>query len=304
MLPERVLHTVRLGLRSIAAHRLRSTLTTIGIVLGVASVIVMLAVGEAARDKAVRQIEGLGATNIIVRSEKPVEDDKERKQQEILDYGLTLADVERIRSTIPTVQSVTPLREFRKEIRFLNHVLEGRVVGVLPNYLKMNGLKVSRGRFITDLDNERFANVVVLAAETAEKLFPIGDPLGQSVHLAGSHAYTVVGVTEYRSPSAAIGTILSAQEYNRDAYIPFNTDQVRFGKLLMYFRSGMYQMEKLEISQITVSVSKMEYVKETADIIRGLLDQYHTKKDTKVTVPLDLLERAEETQRIFRLVLG
>jgi putative ABC transport system permease protein len=301
---ERLLHTLRLGLKSIGVHRLRSTLTTLGIVLGVGSVIVMLAVGEAARDQAIKQIEGLGSTNIIVRSVKPVEDDKQTKQEGMLSYGLTSADVDRIRSTVPTVVSVTPLREFRKEIRFLDRMLEGRVVSVLPNYLKMNGLKLSQGRFITDLDNERFANVVVLASETAEKLFPVGDPIGQSVRVGESHYYKVIGVTEARAPSAGIGSSLSAQDYNRDVYIPFLTDKVRFGKMVTYMRAGTYQWEKLEISQITVAVDQMSHVRETAEIIRGLLDQFHTKKDTAVTVPLDLLEKAEEAQRIFTLVLG
>jgi putative ABC transport system permease protein len=304
MSPERFLHTLRLGLKSIGVHRLRSTLTTMGIVLGVGSVIVMLAVGEAARDQAIKQIEGLGSTNIIVRSVKPVEDDKQTKQEGIINYGLTSADADRIRSTIPTVVSVTPLREFRKEIRYLDRMLEGRVVSVLPNYQKMNGLKMSQGRFISDLDNERYANVVVLAAETAEKLFPVGDPIGQSVRVGENHNYKVIGVTESRAPSAGIGSSLSAQDYNRDVYIPFLTDKVRFGKMVTYFRAGTYQWEKLEISQITVAVDQMSHVKETAEIMRGLLEQFHTKKDTAITVPLDLLEKAEETQRIFTLVLG
>src|SRR3989441_4096307 len=101
----RFLHTVRLGVKSLSVHRLRSTLTILGIVLGVASVIVMLGVGEAARFQAIQQIKDLGAINIIVRSIKPVEDTKQSKQEGMLSYGLTSADVDRIRSTIPTVVS-------------------------------------------------------------------------------------------------------------------------------------------------------------------------------------------------------
>src|SRR5262249_36109890 len=144
----RFLHTVRLGVKSLSVHRLRATLTILGIVLGVASVILMLAVGEAARHQAIQQIKDLGATNIIVRSVKPAQDDKQNKGQWVLTYGLTHQDMERIASTIPTVVSVTPLREFRKELRHLERKLEGRVLGVTPGYLQMNGLKISRGRFI------------------------------------------------------------------------------------------------------------------------------------------------------------
>lgn len=301
---ERFQHTLQLGLKSIGVHRLRSTLTVLGIVLGVASVIVMLAVGEAARYQAIQQIKDLGATNIIVRSVKPTEDNKQTKQEGILSYGITARDVERIEATLPTVLSVTPLREFRKDIRCLDHTLKGRVVAVQPNYMDMNGLKLSQGRFINNIDNERFSNVAVLAAETAEILFPLEDPIGQSVSIGENHFYTVVGVTESRAPSAGVGSSLAAQDYNRDVYIPFNTDKVRFGRMILETRAGSYQVEKLEITQITVAVDGMEHVKQTASVIEGLLDQYHTQKDYQITVPLDLLEKAEETQRIFTLVLG
>src|SRR5260370_30478737 len=155
-------HILRVGLKSILVHRLRSTLTILGIVLGVASVIVMLAVGEAARYEAIQQIKDLGATNIIVRSVKPIDESKQSSQEEQLKYGLTYSDLERIEATIPTIVSVTPLREFRKQLRYSDRKLEGRVVSVYPNYLQMNSLQMSRGRFITDVDNERYANVAVL----------------------------------------------------------------------------------------------------------------------------------------------
>ncbi|HEV3083494.1 MAG TPA: ABC transporter permease [Gemmataceae bacterium] len=301
----RTLSTLRLGLKSIRVHPLRSSLTVMGIVLGVASVILMLAIGEAARFQAIQQIKDLGATNIIVRSVKPAEEDKRQNtRQFILNYGLTLADMERIAVTIPTVSSVTPMREFRKDVRFLDRKLDARVVGVSPNFLQMNGLKMSLGRFVSDMDDETYANVAVLGAELAEKLFPVDDPIGQLVHIGEQHSYTVIGVTEQRAPSAGIGSSLSAQDFNRDAYIPFATDQVRFGKMLITVKTGSRQFEKLEVSQITVAVDDMTHVKKTADIIQGLLDQYHMQKDTSITIPLDLLQKAEETQRIFTLVLG
>jgi putative ABC transport system permease protein len=301
---ERFLHVLRLGLKSLGVHRLRSLLTVMGIVLGVASVIVMLAVGEAARFKAIQQIQDLGATNIIVRSVKPIEDDKKNEGQWILTYGLTIQDLERIRSTIPTITSVTPMREFRKDVRYEDKKVQGRVVGVTPNYLGMNGLSMSQGRFIEELDLERYRNVAVMGAEAAEILFPIEDPIGKSIHVGEIHDYTIIGVTEGRAPSAGIGSSLAAQDYNRDVYIPFSTDQVRFGKTLFTFRPGSFDAVTLEISQLTVSVDKMDHVKKTAEIIQGVLDQYHTQKDTAITVPLDLLEKAEQTQRIFTLVLG
>lgn len=293
-----------LGIRSLTLHKLRSMLTAIGIVLGVASVIVMVAIGEAARFQAVDQIKQLGATNIIVRSVKPTEDTRENTQERLLRYGLTKEDLQRIVTTIPSVVSATPFREFRKDLRFLDRKLEGRVVGVTPNYLALNGLEVSSGRFINHLDDQQFANVAVIAADVAETLFPFSDPIGRSLRVDNTQYYRIVGVTNRRAPSAAIGTSLSAQDYNRDVYIPFMTDKVRFGEILIYQRAGGWEMEQLEITQITVAVDRMEHVKKTSQIIEGLLEQFHDRDDSEITVPLDLLERAQQTQRTFTMVLG
>src|SRR5215475_13082928 len=102
MLPSRFTHPLKLGLRSVATHRLRALLTTLGIVLGVASVIVMLAVGEAARYQALKQLEDLGATTILLRSVKPTDEPTQRQGVDLLAYGLTYTDVDRIQM-IPTV---------------------------------------------------------------------------------------------------------------------------------------------------------------------------------------------------------
>jgi putative ABC transport system permease protein len=286
-------------------HRLRSVLTMLGIVLGVASVIVMLAIGEAARYEAVQQIQQLGATNIIVRSVKPPDDGKEAELERfILSYGITRADVERVAGTLPTVRGVTPQREFRKDVRHGDKKLEARVVAVLPGYQAMNGLKIARGRFLTQMDNDRFDNVIVLGAETAELLFPLEDPVGQAVRIDENQFYRVVGVTERRGSTGSIGSSLVGTDYNRDVYIPFETDRVRNGTLLFYFKAGTRTVERLEVSQITVEVDSMDKVQPTAELIRGTLEQYHPRKDYDITVPLDLLERAERAQRVFTLVLG
>jgi putative ABC transport system permease protein len=293
-----------LGLKSLGVHKLRSALATLGVVLGVASVIVMLAIGEAARFEAVRQIRDMGASNIIVRSVKPSRDSQENADNEsALTYGLTHEDLERIVQTVPSVRSATPLREFRKEIRYQDRKLEGRVVGCKPQFLEMNGLRMARGRFLDERDEAQLANVAVIGTETAEKLFPFEDPVGRAVKIEGRF-YQVVGVIARRAPSAGVGSSLASQDYNRDVYIPFATDQVRFGRVLVYERAGTWEAERLEISQITVAVDDVGHVKETARIIEGLVRQFHKKEDTAVVVPLDLLERIEQTQRIFSWVLA
>src|SRR5205807_10175737 len=121
---QRFFHILRLAIKSIAVHRLRSTLTILGIVLGVAAVIITVGLGEAKRSEALDNIKDLGATNIIVRSQKPLDEKKDRQGEDLLKYGLTYKDLERIESTVPTVQSVTPIRVFRKEVRCLDRKFE------------------------------------------------------------------------------------------------------------------------------------------------------------------------------------
>lgn len=93
-------------------------------------------------------------------------------------------------------------------------------------------------------------------------------------------------------------------DYNKVAFIPFAADRLRFGAEIISIKAGSYQMERLEISQITVTVDDVANVPPTAAVIQGLLDQFHPRKDVTVFVPLDLLEKAEKTQRLFTVVLG
>ncbi|MFO0812809.1 MAG: ABC transporter permease [Gemmatales bacterium] len=299
----RLTHILKLALRNLMAQRLRSLLTVLGIVLGVASVIIMLAVGEAARFEAIEQIRQLGATNVIIRSAKPTgEEKKERQQQFILDYGLKMADFYRIQETIPCVTDVTATREFVKEVRYLDRRIDARIVAASPEQQEQANLRMASGRFLSDVDEAGKANICIIGFEVAEKLFPYEDPMNKAVRIDGNHFYRIVGVTEQRGASKpGTGEI---RDYDKEVYIPFTTDKVRNGSIIMTMKAGSFQAEKLELSQITVSVDRLENVKSTAEVINCLLEQYHPQKDYAITVPLDLLEKAERTQRIFSLVLG
>jgi putative ABC transport system permease protein len=301
----RLTHALKLGLRSLAAHRLRSLLTALGIVLGVASVIVMLAVGEAARYQALKQLEDLGINTIILRSVKPTDEPSNTQGVDLAAYGLTYADLDRIRETVPTVTSATPMREFRKTVRYMDHKLEARVVSVTPDFLRQNNVRLAAGRGIEEADEARFDNVCVLGAATAEKLFPTQDPIGRSVSLDGIdrlRSFTVVGVTEPKT--LATGKDGGEVDFNRVVFIPFATDRVRFGRELITFNSTSEQIDRLDMSQLTVHVDRVENVTKTVAVLQSLIEQYHPRKDVTIIVPLDLLQKAEETQRMFTLILG
>jgi putative ABC transport system permease protein len=305
VLPSRLRHVLQLGFRSLAAHRLRSGLTTLGIVLGVASVVVMLAVGEAARYQALKQLEDLGANTIVLRSTKPAEEPTEKQGVDQTAYGLTYLDLDRIRSTVPTVTAATPMREYRKLVRHQNHKLEARIVGVTPEFFKHNNIALALGRGIDAADEQRFDNVAVLGAATAETLFPTQNPVGRSItmeNMGQSRSYVVVGVIEPKTLAA--GTDGGEVDYNRVVFIPFATDRVRIGRELIAFKATGFQIERVEVSQITVTVDAVANVPKTAAVLKSLIDQFHPRKDVAVMVPLDLLQKAEQTQRLFTLILG
>src|SRR5579871_4417095 len=125
----RLIRIVQLGLKSLMLHKLRSGLTMLGIVFGVFSVIAMLAIGEGASAQAQKQIVALGATNIIVRSIKPVEGSAaDISMGGVPRYGLLRSDFRRLTKTIPTIIDAIPIREISREARYLKRTLPCRLV--------------------------------------------------------------------------------------------------------------------------------------------------------------------------------
>src|SRR5262245_4191024 len=159
----RLIRTVQLGLKSLLLHKLRSGLTMLGIVFGVFSVIAMLAIGEGASAQAQKQIVALGATNIIVRSIKPAEgSSNDTSAQGSIRYGLLRSDFRRLTRTIPTIINAIPIRELNREARHVKRTMQCRLVGCTADYLDLNHLSMTKGRFLTDADQDELANVVVL----------------------------------------------------------------------------------------------------------------------------------------------
>ncbi len=301
----RMIRTVQLGLKSLLLHKLRSGLTMLGIVFGVFSVIAMLAIGEGASNQAQKQIVALGATNIIVRSIKPIEGStQDASSGGSTRYGLLRSDLRRLQNTIPEVVSAVPIRELLREARHLKYTMQSRLVGCTPEYQDLNQLKIHKGRFLSDADRQTRANVVVLAHEVAKKLFPVEDPLDNQTIQVGDVFYSVIGVTEPRTASAAIGGSLSAQEFDKDLYIPIETFRSRIGDIVSTPKQAGMDTEHVELNQITLEVRDVKDVIRTAEVVRGTLEKFHPAKDFNVVVPLELLKQAEQLRQIFNVVLG
>jgi putative ABC transport system permease protein len=301
----RLLRTIQLGLKNLLLHKLRSMLTMLGIVFGVFSVIAMLAIGEGASRQAQKQVLELGATNIIVISKKPAEGSQNNNpNNRMISYGILRDDYRRIRETVPTIVDATPIREFAQPARYLHRTMDTRLVGCTSSYFSVNHLKLKRGRFISDGDQRNTSNVVVIGPEVERIMFPGEDPLGKALRI-GEVYYSIVGVTEHRTASAAIGGSLSGQDYDKDVYIPLQTLRSRIGDQIVQVQSGSFSSEEVELSQVTFRVADAKDVESTANVIRETLDLYHAdKKDVDLIVPLELLKQAERMKWIFNFVLG
>ncbi len=299
------LRTWQLGVKSLLLHPLRSLLTVLGIFIGVASVIWLLAIGEGISQEAQKQIEGLGADNIIVRSVKPPSEATAQISGAV-PYGLTRHDYEVLVDTLPSIKSSLPIREIRRQFKRGPRLLDGRLVGTTPEYARVLRMEVDQGRFITEADMQRKLNYCVLAAEVAEFLFPYENPLGKKVQLPEHQQFfQVVGVLKPRTATAAIGGSLDAQEFNKDIYIPITTLQQRIGDQIVVRRSGSFEGEIVQLNQITLTVKDVSQVIETAELVEATLGPRHKQyNDFSVVVPLELLEQARTTRLMFIVFMG
>lgn len=299
------LRTIVLGLKSIRLQKLRAGLAALGIFIGTATVIWLVAMGEGVSYRAQQQILELGATNIIVRTKEPnaASEGKEANSR-VKTYGLLRNDYRRIVENIPNIRRAVPMRELRFELRLGNRTADAKLVGCVEDYLELNRLEMARGRWLTPRD--RGEKVIVLADDTAGRLFPFENPIGQTIWV-GSEFYKVIGQTKPRTASAAIGGSLDSRDYNLDAYIPLKTLRHRVGDLVMKRVGGgqgwNFVGEKVELSQITVEVDDIDDVDETAAIIETLLKKYHEKEDYAVVVPKELLRQAQRTRAMFNVLL-
>ncbi len=297
----RLYYTIRLGIQSVRLHRLRSLLTILGVVFGVASVIIMLAVGEGAREEAVAAINELGANNIIITSVKPSSINNEVGAVGALRYGVTDRDLRGIRAILPAGAKVSQSRRHARTVRRFRYMVEARIVGVTPAYADLNKLSLSEGRFITDLDLQRGPAVAVLSAGVARELFPLTNPVGQTIRIGIDQYYRVIGVLDAMGQRNGSNSL--SGRFDQDVFIPFSADRKRFGENTVFDPNGTQLPEKVQITELVVSLDSLEQVGATAQLIRSLMMQNDRNNEVSIVVPLDLQAKAEETQRLFTIVL-
>ena len=292
---------ILLGIEDLLLHKLRSFLTTLGIVFGVGSVVAMLSVGEGASKEAMDQIRKLGSNNIIISSIKSIEDESTSTTHSHMGiYGLTYEDGVRVADTFKTIRQVAPVKLIRKEGRLGERALELRIVGTTPVWFELVQRPIVAGRVMIASDDDERAPAAVLTEFGARKLLAAENTIGQSLKIGGDR-FEIVGIV--KSESGQAGNI-QIPDQEVDVYIPINVARTYFGDITARMTSGTQERELVELHQMIVQVNSIEDVEPTAKGIEDMLKRFHKKKDYLVSVPLALLRQAEATKRTFNVVLG
>jgi putative ABC transport system permease protein len=288
---------VRLGFRSLMLHKMRSALTVLGMVFGVASVVSILAVGEGASHTVQEELRRLGPDRIMISSMPPADAPNDSKQR--LEYGVTEADLHRIEMLVPGLRSVAPSYELTKNVYVDERKSETPLVCTTPPYLDIHRLEVARGRFLASPDVESKANVAVLGADIARELFLAEEPIGQQLKM-GSGQYTVVGVLK---PRPVVGATVN--DPNASIFLPLTTGKMRLEDVIKIESGGGKRYEAVEFHQIGMRVANLDNVEQVAGMLRRGLERYHRgEPDYVMTVPFELLRKTERTKRVFSWVLG
>jgi putative ABC transport system permease protein len=304
-----LLETFRLGLKNLRLHKLRSLLTALGIIFGVASVIIMVAIGQGAKQEARRQMDQLGATNILVRSIRPPEsNDASQRTQRVLDYGLKRVDLQRL-MTIPGVAVFVPLRDTEQRVVLGDTRVNANAIGTTPDIFGVINLRLSSGAFFDTLQYDRAEPVCVLGATAARQLFPFQDPLGQTIQVgtAGMTVIllTVVGVLEptgLRAGADSAGIML--RDIDQDIYFPLTLARGAFGDTVMRRQAGSFERKQIELSEVWLKCRSIDDVETVASIAENLLKTGNPNRlDVDVKAPIQILRNAERLNRMFNFIM-
>ncbi|MCS7034500.1 MAG: ABC transporter permease, partial [Phycisphaerae bacterium] len=306
-----LLETFRLGLTNLRLHKLRSLLTALGIILGVAAVIIMVAIGEGTKQAALEQVRQLGANNIRVASIRPPESsDATGRTSRVLEYGLKRLDLERIK-TLPGLAAIVPLKD--TEQRVVHGDLRApaaSAVGTTPQMFQIINLRPARGRLFTSLETERGEAVCVIGSKVAEQLFPFQDPLGRTIQVGSAGTpivmLTVVGVLEpVGLRVGSEGAAIIARDPDQQVYFPITLAQSTYGDAIIRRLAGTMERKQVELSEIWLRAERIEDVERLAAVVQNILamsrrGQLH---DVDVKAPIEILRNAERLNRMFNFIL-
>ena len=294
---------ISLSFHNLMLHKIRSVLTSLGIIFGVGSVISMLSISQGAKEQALASIEAMGIDKIIVSSRKPPMEGKDTSNASATTqtYGLTLADLQHIRQ-MENVKRVTVARNTRQKIMKGITLLELTLIGVDPAFLKDSNSNLIQGRWLAPGDYLMKAPNCVVGRNVKRKLFNLGEQniIGSRITVE-NHVYNVVGVIENNHGT----NILGIGKPDDMIIIPMTTSQAKYGNRSSTVSTGTLQVEDVEYDTFIVTVEDTFYIDYTSKRIAAYLDKTHgARRDWEKLVPYDLLLQKEKTQNIFTIVMA
>jgi putative ABC transport system permease protein len=286
---------LQLGLQNLLVHRLRSLLTMLGMIFGVAAVVSMLSIGAGARQRVMAFIEQMGVRNLIVEAKETTEWQAHQKIRRI-SPGLTLQDYRVIGDDVDGIVASTPRKRFSptKTIPKSQQDVPS-VYGVKPIYKDIAGLHLLEGRFFDPGEESRADPVCVLGAGARSNLFGVSDPIDQYVKV-DEQWFRVIGVAGPQLSAQTESAGFPSQDLNNVIYAPLNAVVLRL--------ENTYSDLRDDIDGIYLNLHEKTDMSVAAQVVRAVLgSSHHGAADYSVIVPAELLAEQKRTERLFNAVM-
>jgi len=292
---EKWLPDLALGLENLSSHKLRSLLTMLGMIFGVAAVVAMLSIGAGAQQKVMAFIEQMGVRNLIIEAKEAVNWQEMQKVRRT-SPGLTLTDYEVLRKGIPGIEESSPRKRFQVSKVLPKPQLDLPVMyGVKASYLKIGSLRVTDGRFFTTAEEESAAPVCVVGAAAKDSIFGAGNAVGEYVKL-NDQWFRVIGVVAPQATSQSEIAGIRNEDQNNLVYAPLNAVLSRLEDSQSPLRD--------EIDGVYLHLASANDSPADAEIARGILNTtHHDAGDFSVIVPAELLAQQRRTEQLFNTVM-
>jgi putative ABC transport system permease protein len=315
---ERLIANLTIAFEAVLSNRVRSILTGLGIIFGVAAVIAMLAIGNGAQKEIIDQIKLVGLNNIVIKpiieqtEEQVSSDDPFNKEKNKYSPGLTLKDKNAIAKMLPNIQAISP--EIVMDTYIMNKGIRrsAKLVGVEPPYFKLFNFELEEGTMFNEQNLIHGMPVCIIGKSIKAKFFPSENPIGKKLK-CGNQWLTVMGVLEQRIISENSIKRLGIRDYNMDVYVPLKTVLIRYENRDLITKSMIKKADKdkttttnyHQLDRLVLQVAETEKLSAAADIIARMLARKHFDVvDYEIEIPELLLKQQQRTNDVFNYVLG
>jgi putative ABC transport system permease protein len=307
---------IKTGFRELWSHKLRSLLTMLGMIFGVAAVIAMVSIGEGARQETLQQIQQLGIDVLQVRRVAlagEIQDEATKKSP----YGLNYGDALALTELCDFAKRVVPSCRVFGEVAANGKSIDARVFGTSPGYIDTSHLNLAEGRFLDEQDVATRAHICVLGAEVKRDAFAFESPVGKFIKI-GAGNFRVIGVMQERVLETSDATF-TLRDLNQDIYIPITVAMEDFQlymekaipmnpEAVMGLVGAMFErppLDKRPISEVAVQVKDSNTTVPAAQVVKQIIEQRHNGiSDFEIIIPIELLRQRQQTQNIFNVVMG